>query len=224
MPLEDHLVLAEKVRRAQLELTEYTNHERGAAYVFEGDIPQTLAFAIDAMSTLSAIFASYPRFGEISFLDLGPGYGAAAGLISQMFCGHFLGPKVNVEVMDIHDHRQKFIELTFPLVKFRLGTIDKLQSETAWDVVFCSNVIEHTVDPKAFIAATLSHTKDRAVFLAPYREQEPLTTDHRSVISDETFAGFQIEKKEIFQSLGWGPTSAGERHQVLTVLNGTHKS
>jgi hypothetical protein len=54
---------------------------RIGAYALEFNNPQAVCFLIDAYPTLQKLFARYPRMGTIRFLDIGPAFGAAAGLV-----------------------------------------------------------------------------------------------------------------------------------------------
>jgi SAM-dependent methyltransferase len=188
-------------------------------YALEFNNPQTLCFLVDAFPTLQKIFATYPRMGTVRLLDVGPAFGASGGLLSQMHRSHFLGPKVLVDALDIVDSRRKFIELSYPLVNFLHSSIENLPEDAQWDVVYCSNTIEHIDDPRAFIRSVMQHTTGWAVFLAPYREALPLSLDHRLQITEETFAGFHVESLEVIKTAAWPTTAEGViREQILVVL------
>jgi hypothetical protein len=192
---------------------------RVGAYALEFNNPQALCFLLDAYPTLQKIFATYPRMGTISLLDIGPAFGAAGGLLSQMHRSHFLGPKVVVNALDIVDSRREFIELTYPLVDFLHTRIEDLPKDAMWDVVYCSNTIEHIDEPREFIKAVMAHTRGFAVFLAPYREAFPLSLDHRLQIDERTFEGFAVQSLQVISTAAWPATAEGvQREQVLVVL------
>jgi hypothetical protein len=196
---------------------------RIGAYALEFNNPQALCFLIDAYPKLQQVFARYPRLGSIRFLDIGPAFGASAGLLSEMHRSHFLGPRLEVEVLDIVDTRQAFIELSYPQLRFLHGDIHQLPPEAIWDVVYCSNVIEHMEQPGEFISAVLSHTRGQAVFLAPYREAAPMSPGHHGPITEQTFegfAGFRVDSVCVFPTAAWPTTADGvERQQILAVLS-----
>ena len=198
---------------------------RVGAYALECNNPQALCFLLDAYPTLQQLFSRYPRMGTIRFLDIGPAFGAAAGLLSQMHRSHFLGPTVRVSVLDIVDTRRDFIEMSFPLVDFLHSRVEDLPTDAQWDIVYCSNAIEHMDDPRAFIAQVLRHTQGQAMFLAPYREALPLSLDHRLQITEQTFEGFEgfkVDSLKVFHSAAWPTTAEGvERQQILVVLTAT---
>jgi SAM-dependent methyltransferase len=135
-----------------------------------------------------------------------------------MFRGRQLGPKVVVDAIDIHDRRREFIALKYPRVNFLHGDLMALPQSHTWDVLYCSNVIEHTHDPRAFIRKAMQHVRGYGVFLAPYQEEEPRSDEHHSVIDDDTFSEFNVDRKLVYESLGWPATDAGKRCQILTVL------
>lgn len=189
-------------------------------YALDFNNPQALCFLIDAYPSLQRIFASYPRMGTVRLLDIGPAFGAAGGLLSEMHRSHFLGPQLVVDALDIVDSRREFIEMSYPLVNFLHTDIHDLPEDALWDVVYCSNTIEHIEEPRAFIAEVMKHTLGFAVFLAPYMEAHPLSLGHRLQISEQTFDGFAVERLEIIQSPAWPVTADGvERKQILAVLS-----
>lgn len=203
----------------RLQIARAGNDSRIGAYALECNNPQALGFLVDAYPTLQRIFGCYPRMGTVRVLDLGPAFGAAGGLLSQMHRSHFLGPKVVVDALDIVDSRRAFIEMTYPHVNFLHARIENVPEDSLWDVVYCSNTIEHIDDPREFIRTVMQHTKGYAVFLAPYKEAHPLSLDHRLQITDETFEGFGVESLEVIKSAAWPATAEGvEREQILVVL------
>lgn len=204
----------------RLQLTFAGSDKRIGDYALEFNNPQAIRFLIDAYPTLHQIFSSYPRMGTIELLDIGPAFGAAGGLLSQMHRSHFLGPQVCVSALDIVDSRRAFIELTYPLVRFMHTSIEELPAESQWDVVYCSNTIEHIEDPREFIRLVMRHTRGFAVFLAPYREALPLSWGHCIQIDEQTFDGFNINSVQVIQTAAWPTTAEGvERQQILVVLS-----
>lgn len=194
---------------------------RVGEYALECNNPQALRFLIDAYPTLEKIFSTYPRMGEIRFLDIGPAFGASAGLLSQMHRSHFLGPKLKVDVLDIVDERKSFIERSYPLVQFIHSTMEQLPRKKTWDVAYCSNVIEHLEDPVAFLADVAKRISGYVVVLAPYREESPLSPGHLARIDERTFDPFVVKSIKIIQTPAWPTTANGvERKQILAVLAG----
>ena len=192
---------------------------RIGAYALECNNPQALCFLIDAYPTIQRLLRAQPRMGTVRLLDIGPAFGASAGLLWQMHRSHFLGPRLEVEAMDIVATRRGFIEMSWPWVRFLHGRIEALPAQARWDVVYCSNAIEHMEDPRAFIQAVLEHTGSHAVFMAPWCEEAPMSLDHRSRIDEGTFEGFDVESLQLLHSAAWPATADGRhRQQVLAVL------
>jgi hypothetical protein len=203
----------------RLQLSFAGNDKKIGDYALEFNNPQAIRFLIDAYPTLHQIFNSYPRMSTINLLDIGPAFGAAGGLLSQMHRSHFLGPQVSVSALDIVDSRREFIELTYPLVRFMHNSIEELPANSQWDVVYCSNTIEHIEDPREFIRSVMGHTRGFAVFLAPYREALPLSWGHCIQIDEKTFEGFSVQSMQVIQTAAWPTTAEGvERQQILVVL------
>jgi SAM-dependent methyltransferase len=192
---------------------------RIGVYALECNNPQALCFLIDAYPTLQQLFGRYPRMGTIRLLDIGPAFGASAGLLSQMHRSHFLGPQLQVDALDIVDTRRDFIEMSYPLVNFLHSSVEDLPDDASWDIVYCSNAIEHMEDPLPFIHQVLAHTRGFAVFLAPYAEAPPLSPGHMLPITEATFEGFEVESCQVFRSAAWPITAEGvDREQILVVL------
>lgn len=205
------------VERLQIQLA--GRDPKIGVYALEYNNPQAICFLIDVYSDLQAIFARYPRLGEIRFCDVGPAFGGSAGLLAQMHRSHFLGPRLRVDALDITTERQAFIELSHPLVGFKVGRMEELPVSQRWDVVYCSNAIEHMTCPKTFLRSVLNHTDGYAIFLAPYREADPMSPGHISQIDESTFAEFEVEYTRVFKSAAWPNTSDGlPRNQILAVL------
>lgn len=203
----------------QLQIAAAGQDPRIGQYALEYNNPQALRFLIDAYPTLERLFATFGRMDTIELLDLGAAFGGGAGLLSQMHRSHFLGPRLAVTALDIVDSRRAFIEVSYPQVDFRHADITALPAHAQWDVIYCSNAIEHMDDPRAFIRQVLRHTRRFAVFLAPYREAPPLSLDHRLQIDENTFDGFTVESLQVIRTAAWPTTADGiERQQMLVVL------
>ncbi|HYD07101.1 MAG TPA: methyltransferase domain-containing protein [Reyranella sp.] len=187
---------------------------RTRAYGLECDNTQTLAFVADALPAIIRVLRGYPRDREVTLLDIGPGFGGAAGLLSEMFCSPFLWAKVKVDALDIRDIRKDFMTFRYPLVNFMVGDIADQPVSRKWDIVYCSNVIEHTKNPATYLRDTMArvHPTGAAVFLAPYRDGP--NEVHPSLIDEGTFAGWNVvESTLIHDSLGWPG-----RTQILAVI------
>lgn len=209
------------VERVQMALA--GDDPRIGAYALECNNPQAICFLIDVYADLQALFKHYPRMGEVRLLDIGPAFGGSAGLLAGLHRSHFLGPKLTVSALDITPDRERFIAFSYPYVEFMMGTIESLPAGAKWDLVYCSNAIEHMEEPEAFIESVLAHTTGFAVFLAPYKEAQPMSLDHKSRIDEDTFTRFRVEKLRVFESAAWPTTADGTaRQQILAILRPEH--
>lgn len=194
---------------------------RYGEYALEANNPQSLRFLLDAYPALEAAFQTYPRLSTLRFLDVGPAYGAAAAFLVDLHRSHFLGPRLEVEVLDITAERQDFIAAHCPHIRFVLGTLRELPAEKVWDVALCSNALEHMDDPRAFVDELLPRVSGFLVILAPYQEQPPLSLDHRLSIDERLFQGLPVERFEVFRTPAWPMTAEGvDRQQCLVVIKG----
>ncbi len=192
--------------------------ERGLAYADDCNVPQEMQFVIDCLPTLTERLMTYPRGQVVRLLDFGPGFGAGSNLIATLFRSNFLWCRVEVEALDVKDLRQDIATIDYPLVRYRTGRLEDIDPETRWDIVYCSNVIEHTADPRALIAALQARCRDWLILYAPYREEE-LSLGHSATIDKSTFEPFAPVQIEIRRSLGWN--GRPQDRQILAVIEGT---
>lgn len=188
--------------------------DRDFSYAHLANIPQELQFAIDCLPVLSQVLQTYPRDNVPSLLDFGPGYGAGANLFATLFCSQFLWCKVQVDALDARSLRQELATFDYPLVNYRVGEISGLPAEQIWNIIYCSNVIEHVGDPNSVIAELIKRAKDWVILYAPYREIA-LSPGHQNRITEELFQPFSPELIEIKTSLAWG-----NQQQILVLLRG----
>lgn len=194
--------------------------QRIGRYALESNNPQAIQFLIDVYPELSRLLNHYSRNDVVRFLDIGPAFGGSAGLISELHRSNFLGPQVKVEVLDITDERRAFIEFRHPHVDFLHSAVENI-GDRDWDIVYCSNAIEHIQEPQAFIKKVLKHTLGHAMFLAPYREEEPRSLDHKCQIDESSFEPFEVEAFRIFETAAWPTTADGtSRFQILAIIKG----
>lgn len=192
---------------------------RVGEYAVHFNNPQALCFLLDVYPELQSIFSRFPRAGEIRFLDIGPAFGAAPGLLHSLHRSHFLGPKLLIDVLDIVADRRSFIEFCFPHIRFHHGAIESRSACERWDLIYCSNAIEHMQKPGEFIRRVLQHTDGYAIFLAPYSEAEPMSLDHKCRIDESTFSPFNVERIKVFESAAWPTTAEGiMRQQIMAIL------
>jgi len=188
--------------------------DRDFNYVNTANIPQELQFAIDCLPVLTQVLQTYPRDNIVSLLDFGPGYGAGANLFATLFSSKFLWCKVQVDALDLKTQRQELAIFDYPLVNYQVGEISHLPAEKKWNIIYCSNVIEHVNDPKLLVSELIKRAKDWVILYAPYREIE-LSPGHLNCITEEIFQPFSPELIEIKKSLAWG-----NQQQILVLFKG----
>lgn len=187
--------------------------DRTLDYVDSVQVAQEMQFAIDCLPVLSKILQTYPRDKVISLLDYGPGHCGGANLFATLFRSNSLWCKVIVDAMDIKEFRKELINFDYPLVNFSVGDIRSVPLTKQWDIVYCSNVIEHLVDPVPLIADLLNHSDGWAIIYAPYEEIN-LSLGHASTITEDTFKQFDPVTIEIRDSLAWNGK------QILALFKG----
>lgn len=191
--------------------------ERGLEYADQYSVPQEMQFVIDCLPALSGLLKDYERGKVVRLLDFGPGFGAGSNLIATLFRSNFLWCRVEVDALDIKDLRKDIASIDYPLVHYRTGRLEDLDPEMRWDIVYCSNVIEHTDDPGALIEALRARSRDWLIVYAPYREQE-LSLGHSARIDEATFEPFAPVHIEIKSSLAWNIRP--DDRQILAIIKG----
>jgi len=191
--------------------------ERPLDYFDAAQVPQEMQFAIDCLPVLTKILKTYPRDNVISLLDYGPGHCAGSNLFATLFRSTSLWCKVNVDAMDIKDIRKELINFDYPLVNFQVGDIRNIPLTKQWNIVYCSNVIEHLVDPIPLIADLIAHSDGWVIIYAPFEEFD-LSLGHASTITEDTFRKFDPVSIEIKESLAW------KGQQILALFKGKGRS
>lgn len=191
--------------------------ERGLAYADAANVPQEMQFAIDCLPTLAEILQGYGRDRTVRLLDFGPGFGAGSNLLATLFRSDFLWCRVRVEALDVKDLRRDLAAFDYPLINYRVGDLDALRPEEKWDIVYCSNVIEHTEEPAELIAKLRARARDWLIVYAPYDERE-LSPGHRVTVTEGLFEPFVPVKIDIKRSLAWSATP--QHRQILALLRG----
>ena len=193
--------------------------ERGLDYALASEVPQTLQFLIECLPTLQELIAAYPRETVLRFLDFGPGMGAAADLMARLHGSGFLGPRLEVEALDRIDRRRDLARFSYPAVRYRVGDIFRMPAEESWDIIYCSNVIEHLEDPTALIRALQSRARGWLLLYAPL-EEDPLSIGHKFRVTEAWLRTFGPERIEIRRSLAWQPPHLQDPLQIMALLRG----
>lgn len=187
-------------------------HRDGVAVV------QELQFAIDCLPALHRVLRSYPRERTVRLLDFGPGNGAGAQLVASLYRSGFLWCPVEVDALDHVELRRPLSELDHPLVRYRVGSLDSLAPGEVWDVVYCSNVLEHLAEPGPLLDALVRRARCHVVVYAPFAERPPLSLGHKTSITEELFAPHGPIELSVIDSPAWQPYEGAR--QLLAVLPG----
>jgi len=182
---------------------------------------QEMQFTIDALPEIQRILSAYPKDSNVKLLDFGPGFGAGANLLAQLYSSNFLACKLRVDALDIKPQRSRLARLLFPNVNYMTGMLEEYP-DNYWQIIYCSNVIEHTTEPAALLRLLTKKAKDWVIVLAPYEERLPLSPGHYSRITLETFKDYNPTILKTFLSPAW----QSDQKQVIAVirLNGNHES
>lgn len=170
---------------------EYWNKRFKSDWDDFGGIQQTEFFAKLACELLPEWFIRDIKMKEYSFCDMGCALGNGVDVLSK-----FLGIKVSGK-----DFSEEAIETAtelYPNYEFEQADITNLRSDNQYDVVFCSNVLEHFSDPWK-IAQNLSNISIHyLVFLVPFREK--LEIDEHVYKFDSNLIPLKIDKFNLIYS------------------------
>lgn len=136
----------------------YWNHRFSRNWELNGGPLQTALFA--------AGFCLAPIRTDLrpeSVLDFGCGRGDSAPLLRMRF------PDARLHLFDFSTAAMDRARRVYGGLADCLDSID----DRDFDLVYCSNVVEHVPDPHAFVAVLASHAKRHLVIQAPYNERHP---------------------------------------------------
>lgn len=193
--------------------------QNGWDYAQHCHFPQEMQFAIDALAHLQPLLQEYPKQETVKLLDYGPGFGAGANLFAQLLCSNFLTTQVCVDTVDIKGFRKPLADFIFPSINYCVGDLEQYPDDH-WDIVYSSNVIEHTESPAIFMERLLKKTKRYLIVLAPF-EEDPLSPGHISCIDKATFAPFKPIKTHVFFSYAWAGST--QSRQILAIFDKKQK-
>jgi 2-polyprenyl-3-methyl-5-hydroxy-6-metoxy-1,4-benzoquinol methylase len=192
--------------------------DKGLRYAELYSMPQEMQFAIECMPTIQGLLRRYYQQSDVvKFLDFGPGYAAGANLFATLHCSNFLWCKLEVDALDYVDRRKSYSDVCHPKVNYRIGNIDDLDEREKWNIIYCSNVIEHFENPAEIVDKLRVRAMDWLIFYAPFNETQ-LSMGHKSTISREFFDQFNPVEVELVESLAWKPQQ--KFGQIRAVIRG----
>lgn len=177
----------------------------------------SIQFAIDVIPELHKVMLKhYRRKLKLKLVDIGAGSGAGTNVFAMLHTSDEVFSSLEVEAVDQVATRKRWINFMYPRVKYTVGSLEKLRSRK-WDFVYCSHVIEHTRDPRAFVKHLMRICKGFAFVYAPYNEVERIP-GHLSTITEKVFEGFPLEALIIRHSMAWKPQAEGYQC-ILAVID-----
>ncbi len=91
------------------------------------------------------------------------GQGLDPIFFTMLHSGNYVYSKVNVDAIDYTDSRLRWVKTMYPKVSYKVADVYDLPDHH-WDIVFCSHVIEHALNLKAFIEKLVSISKGFCLF------------------------------------------------------------
>jgi SAM-dependent methyltransferase len=182
-------------------------------------VTQTLMFYIDMLPYVHFLLGKLPYGRKISILDAGCGSGAGADLLGRLHSSTFLGHSYDVTGVDLYSTYKDFADIAFPNMTYVVGDLFTFE-DCSYDVVLCSHVIEHFIDPTDFIRKLQSIARYFALFYCPYEEKKLLEGGHLRSI-DRTFAeAFNPAVVQVRQSVAWRHPHDKDSMCLIFVLPG----
>ena len=165
---------------------------------------QTVMFYIDLLPYLHYLVGNLPHGTTLTLLDAGAGSGAGAELIGNLHQSHFLGHKIDVTEIDIHDTFKNYADVAYQNINYEVADVFKMDNDS-FDIVICSHVIEHFSDPTPFIHKLNSISRYFSLFYCPFEETNLLDEGrgHRRRIDQEFIEPLGPKLVEIRKSLAW---------------------
>lgn len=156
---------------------------------------QTLFFAHIMNDSLPSYVREYLLNNSFSIGDIGCAYGAATHFLSSIF------PKSSVEGIDFSKKAVETAKDNYANIEFLQGDITALPKE--YDILYCSNVLEHFEYPDKILSAMMKNCRNLAIIMVPY-EEYPLSEYHSYSFDDHFFSrsfdGFSLIYKSIIDT------------------------
>lgn len=130
---------------------------------FSGD-QQTAFFANLMCAMLPKAFVNEVRKNEYSVCDMGCALGEGVAIFSRKFA-------VDVDGMDFSVEAIQKAKKEFPDYNFWTGDLRNLDQEHRYDVIICSNVLEHFRNPWKIVKGLSEITNKYMVLMFPYKEK-----------------------------------------------------
>ncbi|MDL2253599.1 glycosyltransferase [Ruminococcaceae bacterium OttesenSCG-928-I18] len=140
---------------------------------------QTRFFARIALENLPDSFIEEVLREQYTVGDIGCAEGDATDYLSKNL------PGIPVVGIDYSEIAVKKAREKYPQLHFEVGEIGKLPNN--YDILFCSNVLEHLPQPERQLEALIRQCNQYVVLLVPFEEQNP-DEFHINIFSEEFFS------------------------------------
>jgi hypothetical protein len=171
--------------------------------------------AIDAIPIVQRLYYSNPSERTIRVLDVGAGTGGGSAMLQRIHAHS--GPshlKLDVTALELPDDRlTAFARYVHPNLKMIFADIFELND--LYDMVFCSNTVEHIEQPVPFVRRMQELARDYVLCITPFAEINRIE-GHVNTI-DMAFIS-QFEPLEVFVHTNVGWKTRGQC--VIFVLKG----
>ncbi len=190
-----------------------------ASWLETCSIPQSTQFMIDCLPLIRRLLQQANPNESLEVLDVGTASAGGPGLLSSLHSGHFFGPKLQVDAMDVVRRYRGYAQIAFPNVNYLCADLFHYDPQRRWDLVLCSHTIEHILDPLPLIRECQRRARRWALFYAPFDEQT-LITGHLRSISESFVQSLSPLHYEVLTSPGWQHPIDPVSRTVLFVLEG----
>lgn len=177
-----------------------------------GGSEQTYFFAEIMLQYINKQYIEDIKNEEYSICDFGCAYGELTALLNkEMFQCNVCG--VDVSRSAIEHARNKF-----PDIKFEVGNI--FENIKKYDVIFCSNVLEHFKNPYETLNKLMEFSRHYIVIMVPYREKE-LDPSHFYRFSENDLIGrygcYNVIQRTVIDTQNM-PNTYWKGQQLLVVM------
>lgn len=179
---------------------------------------QSKAFMVSMLPFIWSHMLTKQWGTHFRILDVGPGAGFGTELLASMHQGDFLGYRATVDVIDIDDTYADFIRQTHKSVtSVMVGDIYDLTEK--YDIVVCSHVIEHVIEPLRFVRQLQQIATQKVFVLTPFEEKVELMAPGHINRFDRVFTeNFHGDEIKLLESIAWGAFLAPRYSMLLLEL------
>ena len=149
----------------------------GKREAFEGD-KQTVFFARLALENIPIEIVNYVNEAQLSICDIRCAHGGALPLLARCF------PHSKFYGIDFSEAAIKKAAERFPDFTFNHGSLDSMTE--SYDVIYCSNILEHFADPWNQLKLLMNKCNRYAIILVPFEGCSHET--YRFTFDDNFFA------------------------------------